>query len=347
MTAVARVDTGAFARNVQRLVARAAPSEVMLAVKADAYGHGMLDLAPVALEAGARSLAVLEIPAALALRAAGIPNRLFAWLHGADSDFAAAIDAEVDLGVSSGRELEGIIAAAVERGRPARVHLKIDTGLRRNGALPEHWPALVTAAATAASAGHVVIEGIWSHLADASVEDDLAAIAVFETAVAQAAALGVAPPLRHLAASSAGWREPRARYDVVRFGIAAYGVSPFDDLTAAEMGLEAVMTLRTTVAPDAAPAGSRWIAAGYGDGVPLAAQGASVLIGGRRYGVERVDVDRTLVSGAEPVDDGAEVIIFGDPTTGAPSAADWAGWARTIGDEIITGAGARARREVV
>lgn len=347
MTAIARVDTAAFARNVERLVARAAPSEVMLAVKADAYGHGMLDLAPVALAAGASSLAVLEIPAALALRSAGIPNRLFAWLHGADSDFASAIEADIDLGVSSGRELQAITAAAAQLGRPARVHLKIDTGLRRNGALPEDWPALVTAAASAAAAGRVVIEGIWSHLADASVEDDLAAIGVFETALAQAAAFGVVPPLRHLAASSAGWREPRARYDVVRFGIAAYGVSPFDDLTAADMGLEAVMTLRTTVAPDAAPDGQCWIAAGYADGVPLAARGASVLMDGRRCAVDRVEVDRTLVTIADPVDEGSPVIVFGDPTTGAPTAAEWAGWASTIGDEIITGAGARARREVV
>lgn len=346
MTATARIDSSAFARNVERLVHRAAPSEVMLAVKADAYGHGMLDLAPIALAAGATSLAVLEIPAGLALREAGISNRVFAWLHGADSDFASAIEAGIDLGVSSERELAAIADAAGD-GTPARVHLKIDTGLHRNGALPADWPALVSAAARAAAAGRVVIEGIWSHLADASVDDDRAAMAAFESALVQAAKLGVTPRLRHLAASSAGWREPAARFDLVRFGIAAYGVSPFDDLTAAEMGLEAVMTLTTTVADDDAPAGSCWITAGYADGVPPTAVGAAVLISGRRAAVDRIEVDRTLVAVAEPPAPGTAVVVFGDPASGAPTAAEWAGWAGTIGDEIITGAGSRARRMLV
>lgn len=346
MTAVARVDRGAFARNVRTLVERASPAEVMLAVKADAYGHGMLDLAPVALEAGATSLAVLEIPAALALRSAGIPNRLFAWLHGEESDFAAAVEAGIDLGVSSLRELTAIAATSDAR-RPARVHLKIDTGLHRNGALPEEWPQLVAAAHAHAASGEIVVEGVWSHLADASPADDDRAIAAFESAIATAAALGVSPPLRHLAASSAGWREPRARFDLVRFGIAAYGISPFDDLTGAELGLAAVMTLSTALTADRAPHGARWIAAGYADGVPVAAHGAEVLVDGRRARVQGVEVDRTLIVLDEPIPAGTEVVIFGDPATGAPSAEDWAGWARTIGDEIVTGAGSRAQRLTV
>lgn len=346
MTALARIDRGAFARNVRTLAERAAPADVMLAVKADAYGHGMLDLAPVALQAGATSLAVLEIPAALALRAMGIPNRLFAWLHGEASDFGAAVEAGIDLGVSSHRELDAIAAACAPL-RPARVHLKIDTGLHRNGALPEEWPALVAAAGAHAQSGRIIIEGIWSHLADASPADDDRAITAFKSALATAAALGVTPRLRHLAASSAGWREPRARFDLVRFGIAAYGISPFDDLSGAEMGLAAVMTLVTTLTDDVAPQGRRWIRAGYANGVPAVADGAEVQVGGRRARVEAVEVDRTLVVLDEPLAAGTEVVVFGDPATGAPSAEDWAAWGRTIGDEIVTGAGSRARRELI
>lgn len=346
MSAVALIDHAAFARNVRRLVERASPAEVMLAVKADAYGHGMLDLAPVALAAGARSLAVLEIPAALELRAAGIDCRLFAWLHGTGSDFAAAVAAGIDLGVSAPWQLDAIGAVA-RPAKPARVHLKIDTGLRRNGALPEQWPELVRAARAHAETGNIVIEGIWSHLADASVEADNAAIAVFEGALATAAELGVRPPLRHLAASSAGWREPRARFDLVRFGIAAYGVSPFDDRSGLDLGLEAVMTLQASVMDAAAPSGRRWIAAGYADGVPPAARGAEVSIAGRRCPVEVVEMDRTLVVVAGDVEAGALATIFGEPSSGVPSAEEWARWSRTIGDEILTGVPARVPRRAV
>jgi alanine racemase len=346
VTAVAVIDDGAFARNVSVLVERAAPAEVMLAVKADAYGHGMVALAPVALAAGARSLAVLEIPAALTLRESGIDCRLFAWLHGPRSDFAAAVAAHVDLGVSAEWQLEAI-AAAAQPGTPARVHLKIDTGLRRNGALPEQWPTLVRAARALAAAGRIEIEGIWSHLADASVEADEAAIGVFEGAIATAASLGVTPPLRHLAASSAGWREPRARFDLVRFGIAAYGVSPFDDASGHDLGLGAVMTLRSTVLDAPAPSDRRWIAAGYADGVPVTARGAEVSIDGRRYSVEAVEVDRTLVAAPESIAAGAVVTIFGEPGSGVPSAEDWARWSGTIGDEILTGVPARVPRQGV
>lgn len=346
MTAVAVIDRAALSRNVRRLVERVAPAEVMLAIKADAYGHGMLELAPVALAAGARSLAMLEIPAALALREAGIDCRLFAWLHGTGSDFAAAIAAGIDLGVSAPWQLDAI-AAAASTASPARVHLKIDTGLRRNGALPEQWPALVRQARELAESGRLVIEGIWSHLADASIEADDAAIAVFEAAIATATGLGVTPPLRHLAASSAGWREPRARFDLVRFGIAAYGVSPFDDRSGRDLGLEAVMTLQSTVTDAPAPTGRRWIAAGYADGVPAAARGAEVSIDGHRCTVEVVEVDRTLVVVPSPVEPGAIVTVFGEPAEGVPSAEDWARWSRTIGDEILTGVPTRVPRRAV
>lgn len=343
MTAVALIDHGAFAHNVRLLVERVGPSDVMLAVKADAYGHGMLALAPVALAAGARSLAVLEIPAALALRDAGIDCRLFAWLHGTASDFAAAVQARIDLGVSALWQLEAIAAVATPQ-NPALVHLKIDTGLHRNGALPGDWPALVTRARELATAGSIVVEGIWSHLADASPEADQAALVEYQSALEIAASLGVVPARRHIAASSAGWREPHARLDMVRFGIAAYGISPFDDISGHALGLNAVMTLTTTVLDAPAPAHHRWIAAGYADGIPVTARGAEVSIGGQRCPVVAIEVDRTLVSITTEVTSGAAVVVFGEPATGVPSAEHWASWARTIGDEIVTGVPARVAR---
>ncbi len=336
MSAIAVIDHSAFAHNVRVLSERIAPADVMLAVKADAYGHGMLELAPVALSSGATALAVLEIPAAIALRDAGVECTLFAWLHGPSSDFAAAIAANVDLGVSALWQLD-LIAQAASSTTPARVHLKIDTGLRRNGASPEQWPELVSAARALRDSGVITIEGIWSHLADASPEDDERALEAFTAALTAAEALGVVPRVRHIAASSAGWREPRARLDLVRFGIAAYGISPFDDLTGRDLGLRAVMTLRSSVHPAEAPTGHVWIAAGFADGVPLGAQSADVSIDGARCRVSRVELDRTLVAVNGTVAPGTEVTVFGEPATGVPSAEDWARWSGTIGDEIVTG----------
>lgn len=336
MSAIAVIDHTSFAHNVRVLSERIAPADVMLAVKADAYGHGMLELAPVALSSGATALAVLEIPAAIALRDAGVECTLFAWLHGPSSDFPAAIAANVDLGVSALWQLD-LIEAAASSTTPARVHLKIDTGLRRNGASREQWPELVSAARVLRDSGVITIEGIWSHLADASPEDDERALEAFSAALATADTLGVVPRVRHIAASSAGWREPRARLDLVRFGIAAYGISPFDDLTGSDLGLRAVMSLRSTVHATDAPPGHLWVAAGFADGVPLGAQSAEVSIDGARCRVSHVELDRTLVAVDGTVAPGTEVTVFGEPATGVPSAEDWARWSGTIGDEIVTG----------
>lgn len=344
MTVDARieVDLAAFRHNVALLSATVAPSRTMLAVKANAYGHGLVPLAIAALESGADSLAVLEIPAGLELRRAGITAPLFAWLHGPSADFASAVEADIDLGVSALWQIEAIAAAA--RDRPARIHLKVDTGLHRNGVNPEDWPAVVDAALAAERAGRVEIAAIWSHLADASPEDDAAALAVLQDAVAVAAARGCAPPLLHLAASSAGIRMPEARLGLVRFGIAAYGISPFDDATGRDLGLRPVMSVRGPVTSIAD--GRAVIPIGSADGVPLPAAGrASVWIGGMRYPLVDVSID----SLAAQVDDarvsvGDEAVLFGAGDDGEPTAEEWAEWSGTIGDEIVARASERLPR---
>ena len=331
----AEIDLDAFRHNVRTLVELVRPAATMLAVKADAYGHGMLPLSVAALEAGATSLAVLEVPAALALRDAGISAPLFAWLHGRQTDFGAAIDAEVDLGISAMWQLEAVLDA--EREVPARVHLKVDTGLHRNGASPEDWPALVTATVAAARAGRVVIVGLWSHLADASPEDDAAALEEFLREVAIARELGAEPELLHLAASSAGIRMPEARLDLVRFGIAAYGISPFDDRSGRELGLRPVMAIRAPVLD--VRDGVATIGVGSADGIhPPAIGEAEVLVRGKRRRIVELDVDGlTLDVDGVDVGVGDEVTVFGAGDDGEPTAEEWARWAGTIGDEIVAG----------
>jgi alanine racemase len=348
MSARIEIDLEAFRQNVRTLAEIAAPARTMLAVKADGYGHGMLPIARAALQSGADSLAVLDVPAALTLRDAGIDAQLFAWLHGRDTDFRAAVDADVDLGVSSLVELRRIGEAGA--GRPAAVHLKIDTGLHRNGASPEDWPALVGEALAYQERGQVRLAGLWSHLADASPADDAAALAEFQAAVAVAAGIGVPMegpdrPLLHLAASSAGIRMPEARFDLVRFGIAAYGVSPFDDVDARGLGMRAPMTMRASVI--AAGDGAVTLDLGSADGVPPSVlgpsgSGAEVLLGGRRVSVTAVGIDTIEVAATASVGD--EAIIFGPGDQGEPTAEEWAGWAGTIGDEILARASTRIPR---
>jgi alanine racemase len=345
----ARIDLAALRANVRRLAGIAAPAAVMLAVKANAYGHGLEQVGRAGLDAGASSLAVLEIPAGLELRAAGVTAGLFAWLHGSDTDFRAGIEADIELGISARWQIDAIEAAGAAG--PAIIHLKLDSGLSRNGATPEEWPALIERALAAERAGTVRIRGAWSHLADASVEDDRAALGVFTAAVAVAKGLGARFDVLHLAASSAGIRMPEARFDLVRFGIAAYGISPFEDRSGADLGLRPVMTLTADVDDVIEQDGRRLIrvAAGYADGVHTTGIGrSSVLVGGVRMPVVGVEVDSLLLDGSgahRPVDRGDATTLFGPGDHGEPTAEEWAEWAGTLGDEIVTHVARRVPRD--
>lgn len=345
MTATATIDLAAFRGNVATLAGIVAPAQVMLAVKADAYGHGMLELAPAALEAGASSLAVLEIPAAVKLREAGITAPLFAWLHGPHTDFGAAAEHDIDLGVSARWQLEAIVASRLSR--PVKVHLKVDTGLHRNGASEEDWPALVNAALDAERSGAIELRAVWSHLADTSPEDDAEALARLHAAVEVARGLGARVPLLHLAASSAGIRMPEARLDLVRLGIAAYGISPFGDVDGRGLGLVPVMTLATTVTGVDDEHGTATIGIGFADGLATAAlPRAEVLAGGERRAIRAIDVDSSVIA-ARGLAIGDEVLVFGTGDSGEPTAEEWAGWADSIGDEIVAQVAARVPREYV
>ena len=347
------LDLDAFRHNVRALSSLAAPARTMLAVKADAYGHGMIQFAKAALESGADSLAVLEVPAAISLRDAGIGVPIFAWLHGRDTDFRSAIQADIELGVSSISELDAILAVAAER--PASVHLKVDTGLHRNGASPEDWPALVNAALKAEQAGHVRIAGLWSHLADASPADDAAALAEFRAAIAVAVGLGVpvgrsrcapAPPGRELGRNPDAGSPPRPgalrhrrvrRLAVRRRRCPRPRPAAGDDAdrrSRRDSGDRVVLDL------------------GSADGIPPSVlgpsgSGAEVLLADARAAVVTVGIDTVTVripAGATAAL-GDEAIIFGTGDAGEPTAEDWASWAGTIGDEIVVRASRRIPRE--
>lgn len=365
------IDLDAIARNVRTIAERVAPAGVMAVVKANAYGHGAVEAARAALAGGATRLGVADLDEAFELREAGIDAPVLAWLHDPDADFAEAILADVEVGVSSLDQLERAAAAATATGSrsPAAVHLKIDTGLSRNGVAEADWPAVVARAAELERAGRVTVAGVFSHFANTSREVDAAQLAVFERALERAATAGLNPSVRHLASSEQAIRDPSARYDVVRIGIGVYGLTPFGDgTTCTDLGLVPAMTLRARVAAvrhvDAgagASYGHLWhadapttlalVPLGYADGIPRHATGggAEVLVAGaRRPVVGRVAMDQFIVDvGDAPVAVGDEVVVFGDPASGAPTADEWAEASGTIGYEIVTRIGPRVPRRYV
>lgn len=365
------IDLGAFRRNLRRLGELVATEVdgpmVMAVVKADGYGHGMIECARAARDVGVPWLGVATQTEALALRAAGDEGRLLSWLGVPGEDYRAAIDADIDLSASSIAQLDEIVAAAVEVGLVARVHLKVDTGLSRNGVPLSRWTEFVEAAAAHQRADRIDIVGLWSHLACSDEPGHPAndrQVAAFSEAIAVAEAHGLDPEVNHLANSAGALLNPDTWFDMVRFGIAAYGLSPAPAvMTSEDLGLVPVMRVRATLAltkeigpGDGVSYGHTYVSQskqhvglvplGYGDGVPRhGSSRAEVQIGearGRTLG--RVCMDQFVVAVPASAAAGDEAVLFGSGADGEPTAQDWAEWCDTISYEIVTRIGGRAAR---
>ncbi len=370
--AEAVIDLAAIRTSVTRLVEVAPTAAVMAVVKADGYGHGLLPSARAALEGGATWLGTAVLEEALALRAAGISVPILSWLAVPGEPLVDGVRADVDLSASAVWMLEELAAAAREAGRPARVHLKVDTGLSRAGATPDDWPELVRTGLRLQAEGTLELVGAWSHFARADAPADptvLGQVEVFRDALAVAADLGFVPEIRHLANSAATLANPAAHFDLVRPGISVYGLSPGPDVGTAEaLGLVPAMTLRASLAlVKQVPAGSgvsyghRYVTErattlglvpiGYADGVPRAATNvAEVFAGGRRLHIAgTVCMDQFVLDlGAAPdAAAGDDVVLFGPGDRGEPTAQDWAEAVGTINYEIVTRIGLRVPRRYV
>lgn len=340
----------------------------MAVVKADGYGHGLLPSARAALAGGATWLGVSALEEGLALRAAGLTAPVLSWLNAPGEPLHDGVAADIDLSVSALWALEETLAAARQAGRVARVHLKVDTGLSRNGASAAQWPDLVAAAAKAEVSGEVSVVGVWSHFAHA---DDpghptiAAQVARFGEAVEVAGRAGLRPQVRHLANSAATLTLPAARFDLVRPGIAVYGLSPVPQVSTYDLRPAMTVRGRVALAKDV-PAGSgvsyghryttgrparlALIPLGYADGVPRAASNTAEiwLAGCRRRISGTVCMDQFVVDvGDDPVDAGAEFVLFGPGDRGEPTAYDWADALDTISYEIVTRIGVRVPRTYV
>lgn len=416
-TSRAVVDLDAIAHNAHVLSAIAGVPW-MAVVKADAYGHGILPVATTCLEAGATWLGVAQLAEALHLRdlldhagirrpAAGpdgVPTsaspRLLTWLApilppaqaaAPGSPLRRALEADLDLSVASLTQLAALTEAARahrrEGGGPARVHLKVDTGMSRGGAMEDDLPALAEAARQAEDDGAIVVVGLWSHLSRAdepasdSTERHLARFLGAERVVAAA---GLTPRLRHLAATGGTLWHPDTRLDLVRIGIGLYGLSPNPAVATGQtlglrpaMRLEAPLVQVKRIAADQAVSyggtwtapTDRWVALvplGYADGLPRAAASAGPVSVGdlRTHVVGKVCMDQVVIdlgpasrtqgpdAGEQipaPAAPGDTAVLWGDPSAdpAAPTADDWAQASDTINYEIVTRLGARVPRVVV
>ncbi|MFJ2905954.1 alanine racemase [Streptomyces sp. NPDC087212] len=370
----AEIDLAALRANVRTLRALAPGAALMAVVKSDGYGHGALRCARAAVEAGAGWVGTATPEEALALHTAGLPDgvRLMCWLWTPGGPWREAVEAGIDVSVSGMWALDEVTAAVRAVGRPARVQLKADTGLGRNGCQPgRDWEALVSAALAAERAGAVKITGLWSHFAcaDEPGHPSIAAqLTVFREMLGYAEGQGVRPEVRHIANSPATLTLPESHFDLVRTGIALYGISPSPALgSPADLGLRPVMTLAASIALVKHVPGGHGVSyghhyitpgettlglipVGYADGIPRHASGTGpVLVGGKwRTVAGRVAMDQFVVDlGGDEPEPGAEAILFGPGDRGEPTAEDWGQAAGTIAYEIVTRIGPRVPRVYV
>ncbi|WP_237204788.1 alanine racemase [Rothia nasimurium] len=380
---LAVIDLDAVEHNVRRIKTLIGQRSLIAVVKADAYGHGALEVARSAVAAGADYLGVVHVKEARALRSGGIAAPIIAWLHTPRTNFAQALEDRLELGISSTWELEAIAAAHRASGQkePVKIHLKVDTGLGRNGVTMAELPALATAARRLEEAGLLEVVGVFSHLAVADEPERTETAeqsSTFDRALDILHSAGLRPTLRHLAntpatfsAASIGAEEGLLR-DAVRVGLGLYGLSPLAGITPEELGLRPVMHLQTFInAVKEVPAGQgvsyglnyvtdkpttlALVPVGYADGVPRVATGGPVRIypasgPARTYReVGRIAMDQLVVDLGEPglADPaagflGAPAVLFGSGDN--PPVTDWAEAAGTINYEIVTRISPRVTR---
>lgn len=364
----ALIDAAAITANVRALRGVASGAKLLAVLKADGYGHGIVQAARAALEGGADYLGTAVLEEAFAVREAGITAPLFSWLAAPGSPYARAIGLDIDLAAYSVGQLEEIAAAGEEAGKIPRIHLKIDTGMWRGGSTLEEWPGLCAAAMELERSGKIRAVGIWSHLACAD-EPEHASVAgqleVFTEAIGIARVMGLDPELCHIANSAATLATPAAHFDMVRTGIAVYGVNPLpEELRGGSPALRPAMTLcaaivQTKRAP--ADAGISYghtertetettlavVPLGYADGVFRSASslGPVQVAEGRYRVLGRVCMDQFVIDVADDdVVPGDRAVLFGPGDGGEPHVEAWAEASGTIPYEILTRVGSRVPR---
>ena len=360
------VDLRAIARNVEIFRERT-DVPLMAVVKSDGYGHGAVEVAKTALAAGATWLGVSFVAEALALRAAGIEAPILSFLLAPGEDVEAAVAADIDLPVSSLADLGAIATSSQRSGRRAEIQLSVDTGLHRDGAALDTWPALVEEAAWLERCGLVHVRGIFSALAFVYEPKHPATVRqldAFEGALRVAGEAGLTDRMAHVAGTSAALMNPRARYDLIRVGGGLYGI---EAVRGHKYGLVPAMTLRSRViATGQVEAGEGefyghahrmprtgdlgLVPVGFADGLPQAASARAQLwiAGERRPVAGTISMSSCIADfGSAGLAVGEQVLVFGPGDHGEPTIADWAAWAGTNENEIMTNVDPRLPRRYI
>jgi len=345
-----RINLDRIRENYEVLRRVARPAKVMAVVKANGYGHGAIQVAKH-LDSDVDYLGVADVSEAVALREAGVRSPILAWISNTNSDFELAKQNNVDIGVSTFNhldfleELDGLV-----------VHVKVDTGLGRNGFSINDFPKGVERL-LALSSKHSM-KGIFTHLSNTNEQEDLAQFEVFETAIEYARGKGIEFELAHASASNATLSYPNKHFDMVRCGIAVYGLTP-DGRDVSGLPLEPAMSVYSEVVNlKRVPAGQgvsydyryrtekettlALVPFGYGDGLPRAAEGFEVIIAGEKFKqVGRIAMDQFVV------DVGDSDIKLGDPVeiiSDANPVEKISNRASTINYEIVTRMGQRPNK---
>ena len=366
--AEALIDLGALEYNIKRLLA-GTKAEGLAVVKADAYGHGLIPVAQRALDAGAKWLGTALLDEALLIRDSGIQAPVIAWLTPVSDDFESALKKEIDLAIPSLDHLQALMNASESLKIAPRIHLEVDTGMSRGGALSE-WRALISKAAELSKSRKLNVVGIWSHFARAdepgnSFNDEQ--LQNFNNRVSEAREIGLSPELLHISNSAATLSNKSAHFEMVRLGIAMYGLSPdFENMgSSVSLDLKPVMKLRAKLhLVKDVPAGSQVgyggtattksdtklgvVAMGYADGIPRNANSsAGVLTGNKKAPIiGRVSMDQFVVElGNDSIArTGDWAYLIGSEGGDGYTADAWAKACGTINYEIVTRIGPRVPR---
>lgn len=339
-----RLSTDRLAWNIAAVRDRIAPSELMMVLKDDAYGHGLTWAVETGLAAGVDWYGAYDVCSGVRVREIlGAHGRIFAWVTSIDDEIDEALRHDIDLGVGSTEYLSAVIARATALGIRARIHLKIDTGLHRNGMLPEEWEQTIADVRRAESDGAVALVGIWSHLAEASDEEDDDARREFLHAVEISGRSGEVPDALHLTASAASWWRPELRGTVSRIGAFCYGIRSADGPE-----LEGIAPVAELVATVTEVRGDEvTVAIGSFDGIPSLLDGSAIGTPAGARTLVRVGETSSIVSAWPGAAEGDPVWIFGAGDHGESSATTLAERIDTVGEEILTRLTSRIRRVVV
>lgn len=364
----AEINLSAIAENL-KLIKSKTSAQVLAVVKADAYGHGLIEVAKAAEKAGADWFGTALLEEGIALRNNGITKPIISWLTPIGEDFKSAINLDIDLSISSIELLNEIILVGKSLNKVPRVHIEIDTGMNRGG-FGDEWGLLLPEIVKAVKANEIKAIGIWSHFARADEPNEVmnkSQLDVFTQKVKQINDAGVSPEFIHIANSAAALSNRAAHKNIIRWGIGLYGLSP-DVINMGDsksLGLKPAMKLfaklqlvKAVKAGQSVGYGGTAITKsdtklgvvtlGYADGVPRNANNsAGIFVAGKRAPIiGRVSMDQFVVdlgtnSSAKT---GDEVIVFGDGSQGEYTIDDWAKACGTINYEIVTRIGVRVPR---